>query len=329
MSRSGLTRRETLAALGAAGLAAAWPRGAVARADAKVRLGYQATLWGAPAIVAEEERLFDKVGAAVDVRKFSSGKDIRDAMVAGRIDLGSLGGTPFIVGVAKGQMAAVGAVAYAGRTLMIVAAKGSGIRSVADLKGKRVASQRGSITDHVFQTKIAPRYGLKPDDFQVVNVSFQDHVATLVSKSVDAFAGVDPYPAIAEYQGIGTVLIDYAAFDLTPVFLAINRPVLGENPETVVAFLKGWLESVRIFREQPQRAAAVVWKVFKAQGYDVPEEVIRRAVGRLDVNPDFVPELKGYLVEQSQLLVQQGQISKVPDWDSALVRDMLQRAMRG
>lgn len=329
MNRIGMTRREALRALGVAGLTAAWVRGVGARGEAQVRLGYQATLWGAVAIVAEEEKLFEKVGANVDVRKFPSGKDIRDAMVAGRVDVGSLGGTPFIVGVAKGELAAIGAVAYAGRTLMVVAAKGGGIQSVSDLKGKRVASQRGSITDHVFQTKIAPKYGLKHGDFQVVNVSFQDHVAALLSKSVDAFAGVEPYPSIAEHQGIGVVLVDYGAFDLTPVLLAINRPVLREKPEGAVALLRGWLESVRIFREQPPRAINVLWKVFKAQGYDVPEEVIRKAVGRLDVNPDFVPGLREYLTEQSQLLVQQGQISKVPDWDSALVREPLQRAMRG
>jgi aliphatic sulfonates family ABC transporter substrate-binding protein len=329
MGKKQMTRRDFLAIAAGVGLAGPilW-RQARAAVKPTIVFGYQATLWGATAIVAEEEKLFEKVGAAVEVRRFSSGVHVRDAMVARAVDVGSLGGTPFIVGVAKGEMAAVGAVAYAGRTLMVVAAKASGIRSVADLKGKKVASQRGSITDHVFQTQIVPKHGLKKEDFQVVNVSFQDHVAALASKSVDAFAGVEPYPSIAEHQGIGVVLLDYGAFDLTPVLLAINRPALRDRPDAVVEFLRAWLGSVRIFREEPNRAVAVLWKAFKAQGYDVPEEVIRKAVSRLDVNPDFVPELKPYLIEQSQLLVQRGQISKVPDWDSALVREPLQQAMR-
>jgi sulfonate transport system substrate-binding protein len=332
MHQKGMTRREALGMIGGSAVAAAWPALWATPGDAakpSLTLGYQATLWGAPAIVADEEKLFERIGAKVETRKFPSGKHIRDAMVAGHVAVGSLGGTPFIVGVAKGEMAAVGAVAYAGRTLMVVTAKGRGIQGVADLRGKRVASQRGSITDHVFQTKILPKYGLKKDDVQIVNVSFQDHVAALAGKSVEAFAGVEPYPSIAEHEGIGVVLVDYAAFDLTPVLLAANRRVLTEKREALVEFLKGWLESVRIFREQPQRAARIVWKVFKAQGYNVPEEVIQKAVGRLDVKPEFVPELKPYLIEQSKLLVQQRQIPKVPDWDSALVREPLERAMRG
>lgn len=50
-------------------------------------------------------------------------------------------------------------------------------------------------------------------------------------------------------------------------------------------------------------------------------------MGRLDVNPEFIPELKPYLAEQSQALVQPGQIPKVPDWDAALVRQPLRKAM--
>ncbi len=301
-----------------------------ARAAARpLTFGYQATLWGAPAILAEQEKVFEKAGARVDVRKFSSGKDTRDAMISGSVDLGSLGGTPFIVGVAKGEVAAIGAVAYAGRTLMVVAAKDRGIKSVADLKGRKVASQRGSSTDHIFQSKILPKFGLGKGDVEIVNTKFQDHVAAVASRSVDAFAGVDPYPAIAEHQGIGVILVDYGAFDLTPVLVAINRPVLQERRDEVVAFLRGWVRATRMFTEQPDRAATIVWQAFRAQGHDVPEAVIRKAVARLDVNAEFVPALKPYLVEQSEILVQQRQIAKVPDWDAALVADPLRQAMKG
>lgn len=317
--------------LGAAAGAAALPfgaRGALAARPA-ISFGYQATLWGAPAIVAEDEKLFDGLQADVQMRRFSSGKAVRDAMIAGSVDMGSLGGTPFIVGVAKGEIAAIGAIAYAGRTLMVVAGKDTGVTSVAGLKGKKVGSQRGSSTDHIFQNTILPAAGLSKSDVQMVNVSFQDHVSALASKSVDAFAGVDPYPTIAEHMGLGVILTDYAKFDLTPVLIAINRPVLEKNRGAVVEFLKGWLRSVRLFKEDPERATNVVWNNFKAQGYDVPKAVIKTSLSHLEVMAEFVPALKPYLVEQSKVLVEQRQIDKVPDWDRALVEGPLKEAMRG
>jgi aliphatic sulfonates family ABC transporter substrate-binding protein len=329
MKDNGLTRRETLSALGMAVVAAGWPRAAAARAEAKVRLGYQATLWGAPAIVAEEERLFARAGANVEAIRMSSGKDIRDAMIAGRTDMGSLGATPFIVGAAKGDIVAVAMVAYAGKTLALVAGKDSGIRAVGDLKGKRVGSQVGSVTDHIFQNVIAPKAGLKKGDFQVFNIKFQDHVAALAARSIDAFAGVDPYPAIAEHDGMGAIVVDYQDYDITPVLLAANRPFVTEHPEAVVQLLRGWLLAVKMFREQQDRAAEVVWNAFKAQGYTVPQAVIRKAVGRLDVNPDFIPALVPYLTDQAKVLAGQGQIRAVPDWNAVLVREHLQRAQAG
>lgn len=332
MGGRSFTRREVMGAIGVAAGAAAVPvvgRRAAAATRPKLSMGYQATLWGAPAIVAEQEGLFKGLGVDVTVHRFSSGKAVRDAMISGSVDMGSLGATPFIVGVAKGEVAAIGAIAYAGRTLMVVAGKGSGVKSVADLKGKKVGSQRGSITDHIFQNKILQKAGLSARDVQVVNVSFQDHVAALASGSIDAFAGVDPYPTIAEHQGLGVILTDYGAYDITPVLLAINRPVLERNEAAVVEFLKGWLKAVRLFEQHPEQAAQIVWRDLKQQGYDVPQEVIRKAVGHLDVNAGFVPELKGYLVEQAKVLVEKGQISSVPDFDRALVRGPLERAMKG
>jgi sulfonate transport system substrate-binding protein len=328
MNERGLRRRELLIGLGAA--VGTFPLGVprALSATGEISFGYQATLWGAPAIVAEDLNLFQGLKAAVQMRRFSSGKAVRDAMIAGSVDMGSLGSTPFIVGVAKGEMAAIGAIAYAGRTLMVVADKKSGIKAVGDLKGKKVGSQRGSSTDHIFQNKILPAYGLTKNDVQFVNVSFQDQVSALASRSVDAFAGVDPYPSIAEHMGVGTVLIDYSKFDLTPVLIGINRPVLERNRAGVVEFLKGWLRSVRIFKENPAQAATVVWNNFKAQGYSVPQEVIRASIAHLEVTPEFIPELKPYLTEQARILVEQRQITQVPDWNRELVDGPLQEAMK-
>ncbi len=332
MHGRGATRRDAMRMMGGVAAGAGWlahaGRAAAAPAGPSISFGYQATLWGAPAIVAEDEKLFQGLGANVRMQRFSSGKAVRDAMIAGGVDMGSLGGTPFIVGVAKGEVAAVGAIAYAGRTLMVVAHKDAGIKGVAGLKGKKVGSQRGSSTDHILQNKILPAFGLSKGDVQIVNVSFQDHVSALASRSVDAFAGVDPYPTITEHMGIGVVLTDYSKFDLTPVLIAVNRPVLEKNRGAVVEFLKGWLRSVRIFKEDPERAVNVVWNNFKAQGYDVPKAVIKTSVSHMEITAEFIPELKPYLVEQSKVLVEQRQIDKVPDWDRELVRGPLEEAMK-
>jgi aliphatic sulfonates family ABC transporter substrate-binding protein len=279
-------------------------------------------------MVAEAEGTFATAGADVKPFRFDGGKSTRDAMIAGRVDIGVLGGTPFVVGAAKGDMVAIGMAMYAGKTNAIVAAKDSGIKSVAGLKGKRVASQLGSATDYVFQNKILPKYGLAKSDIQVINIPHQNHIAAMVGKSVDAFAGVEPYPSVAEIEGLGSVLVDYSQFDMQPVFVAINGPVLSKRRDDVLKFMRGWLAAVRIVNEQPQRAAKIVWEQFKAQGYDIQEAVFARMLAKLDVKAQYAPNLGDYLTEQANVLVAQKQIRAVPDWSNVLDTSVLAQAAK-
>jgi aliphatic sulfonates family ABC transporter substrate-binding protein len=322
-----MNRRAFLATSGVAGLGLALPRFASAD-DVPLNFGFQNTSWGSVAMVAEAEGTFAKAGAKVKPFRFDGGKSTRDAMIAGRVDIGVLGAAPFVVGAAKGDIVAIAVAMYAGKTNAVVAAKDSGIKSVSDLKGKRVASQLGSSTDYVFQNKILPKYGLAKGDVQIVNIPHQNEIAAMTGKSVDAFAGVEPFPSVAEIEGLGKVLIDYGDFDLQPVFVAINRPVLEHRRNDVVRFLRGWLAAVRIVNTEPQRAVHIVWNEFKAQGYDVKEAAFARMLAKLEVKPEFTPGLRDYLLEQGKVLLAQKQISAVPDWKQALEPSALAEATK-
>jgi len=320
-----MNRRHFLGCTGAGALAVALPRWARAQ-GAPLNFGFQNTSWGSVAMVAEAEGTFAKAGVDVKPFRFDGGKSTRDAMIAGRVDIGVLGAAPFVVGAAKGDIVAIAVAMYAGKTNAIVAAKDSGIKSVADLKGKRVASQLGSSTDYVFQNKILPKYGLTKGDVQIANIPHQNEIAAMVGKSVDAFAGVEPFPSVAEIEGLGTVLVDYGDFDIQPVFVAINRPVRERRRDDVVKFMRGWLAAVRIVNGDPQRAVRIVWNEFKAQGYDVKEAAFTRMLGKLEVSPEFRPALRDYLNEQGQVLLKQRQIPAVPDWNKALDESVLAQA---
>ena len=52
----------------------------------------------------------------------------------------------------------------------------------------------------MFLNKILPKAGLTKDDVQLVSVRFQNHISALASGSIDAFAGVEPFPSVAEVE---------------------------------------------------------------------------------------------------------------------------------
>jgi NitT/TauT family transport system substrate-binding protein len=324
MTKLTLPRREFLSLTG--GVLAAAATGLRTRAADQLNFGYQNTSWGTIGMIAESEDLFKKAGGNVNVHKFDSGKTTRDAMISGRIDIGVIGATPFVIGAAKGELEAIGLALYGAKTLAVVAGLKSGINSVKDLKGKKVGSQPGSATDAVFLNKILPKAGLTKDDIQLVNVRFQNHVAALASGSIDAFAGVEPFPSVAEIEKLGKVLTDYSDYDLQPIILAANKSAIEKNREGVVAFMRGWLNAVKIYQDKRDQATAIVLKHFKDQGFSVNEDVIKLMLSKIDVNPDFGPQLKSYLADESKTLMEQKKISAMPDWNARLNDSILSAA---
>jgi len=101
--------------------------------------------------------------------------------------------------------------------------------------------------------------------------------------------------------------------------------VLESKREAVEAFMRGWLAASKIMASDPDKAANVVWKHFSAQGFDIKEAVIKRMMGKLDVNPDYAPTLRQYLVEQAKELVALKQIAAAPDWDKVLDHSILSK----
>ena len=329
----GFSRRDTLKGLGAASLSAltatallpVLPRQAGA-ALYPVKLGYQFHLWGAPAVVGLRRGFFKDEGLTVEERKFSSGKDTRDAMIAGSVNIGTVGITPFIVGASKGLIVALGVVCYAGKTGVVMARAGAGIKTVGDLRGKKIASQVGSTLDNVFKKRIAPAAGLSENDYEIANSRFSEHVAALAAGSVDAFLGLEPFCSIAEEQKIAVPVTDYYKYDLIPNMLAVQRDYVEEHPETCVAFLRGWLRAVEVFEKEPEAAADIMVAVYRERKYDVNEAIIRSALKRLIVNPDYIPELPQYIENQAAALKATGRLDRVPDPDDILRRDLLAKA---
>ena len=297
-----------------------------ARAESNVvRLGYQYSLWGAPAVVALELNLFKKHGIEVDAKRFGAGKDARDGLVANTLDVATVGGTPFVIGAAVGELNAIATVAYTGRTGCIEVKKGSGIKSLDQLKGKKVGTRPGSTIDNVLRSKILPAHNLKDSDFQMVNVDFKDQVAALAGGSIDAFAGVEPFCTLAESQNYSELLLDYEKYDPMPNMLATTASFVKNNPKAARAVVAAMVEAAELFRKQPEKVQDILYKLYSEAGYKMDPNSLGKLIARLDVNPKFIPGLDKYFKDEADELTKAGRLrgGKVVDWSKVLVDDFL------
>ena len=211
-------------------------------AMATVRQGYQTNMWGMPTYYLLHSGLLEKHGVKVEEFAVPSGNLTMQQMVARQVDMGTYAGPSFIIGNDKGGLVAIAKIEYVGKTARVMARKDLGIKTVADLRGKKVANQTGSSTGNIFVDQIATKAGLHKGDYQEIRMNVNDMVAAMAAKTVDAMVNVEPYNAIAEADGLANTLEDFYSFDKLPVFMAATPEFVDKNPDTVVAYLKAWLE---------------------------------------------------------------------------------------
>lgn len=154
-----------------------------------------------------EQRLAP-LGVKVTWTEFTAGPVQLEALNVGSIDFGDVGEAPPIFAQAAGApLAYVAATPPRPASEALLLPKDSPIRSVADLKGKKVAYNKGSNVQY-FLVKLLQKHGLKYDDVQSVFLPPADARAAFERGAVDAWVIWDPFLAAAEVALGARILAD-------------------------------------------------------------------------------------------------------------------------
>ncbi len=199
---SSLTRRRALVLLGTAAVATA-----SARADvATLRIGYQKS--SVNLMVARERKLLEArlPGTALKWVEFPAGPQILEALSVGSLDFGFTGDTPPVFAQAAGKdIWYVGLEPPKPTSSAILVPPNSTIRTLADLKGRRIGFQKGS-SSHYLIVRAVKKAGLQWSDITPRYLTPSDARAAFEKGALDAWGIWDPYYAAAEIDGRARVL---------------------------------------------------------------------------------------------------------------------------
>jgi ABC-type nitrate/sulfonate/bicarbonate transport system substrate-binding protein len=326
MTTKGLTRRQTLVATGAGVLAAGFGL-RPALAETTVKQGYQTNMWGMPTYYLLHSGHLEKHGIKAEEFAVPSGNLTMQQQVARQVDLGTYAGPSFIIGHEKGGLIAIAKIEYVGKTARVMARKDLGLKTVADLRGKKVANQTGSSTGNIFVDQIATKAGLKKGDYQEVRMNVNDMVAAMAAKTVDAMVNVEPYNAIAEAENLANPLEDFYSFDKLPVFMAATPEFIEKNPDAIVAYLKAWLDVAKDFKDKPDKVADTIYSFYTSKGYKMSKDTFAKALARVEVGPAWPDDLEPYMKHHAEVLLAAKKIKAIPDWTKAFRKDFLKKAM--
>jgi NitT/TauT family transport system substrate-binding protein len=200
-----------------------------------------------PPEVGMAKGFFQRHGVDLEIVVFAGAAKQQQALVADAVDLG-LGGGPEMSTVAKGTPV-VGIAAYAGRPdgLVLVAGANGPVRTVADLKGRKVSvSSVGSLTEWTTR-ELARHEGWGPDGINVVFLGdIAGQIAALKTQQIDAMSSDVATAARLEEQGIGHRVVNFGTIipDFIVHIIYATRKVTEQRPEAVRGFLAGWFDTI-------------------------------------------------------------------------------------
>ena len=202
-------------------------------APRELRIGHQKGLLSLLKGRGTLEKRLAPLGVTVKWTEFTAGPVQLEALNVGSIDFGDVGEAPPIFAQAAGAP-----LVYAGATVprpaleAVIVPSGSAIRSVADLKGKRVAYNKGSNV-HYFLVKLLEKHGLKYADVQSVFLAPADARAAFEKGAVDAWIIWDPFLASAQKTLGARILADATGVVNNRAYYFSSRDFASRHPEVL------------------------------------------------------------------------------------------------
>jgi sulfonate transport system substrate-binding protein len=224
--------------------------------------------------------------------EFPAGPQILEALSVGSVDLGATGDSPPVFAQAAGKdLVYVGAEPPKPDSSAILVKPDAPLRSLADLKGRRVAFQKGS-SAHFLTVQALAKAGLQWSDIQPVYLAPADARAAFERGSVDAWAIWDPYYAAAEIDGQVRVLATSRGLTNNNTFYLATRALAGQ--EAVLRQILAALVDTDRYVQQNRQEAAKRFADFAGLGLATVLRVLERR------QPSPVAPLTAALVAEQQ-----------------------------
>lgn len=214
-------------------------------------------------------------GYKISWKQFGGGGDVIKAMASGQIPLGEAGSSPITAAAAQGiDIQVIWVLDDINNAEQLIASNKSGVKSLADLKGKKVATPFVS-TAHYQLLFALNKAGVNPKEIQILNLRPPEIAAAWERGDLDATFIWEP--VLSKVKANGTVITSSAEIGKqgAPTFDGIiaNRAWAAANKDFVVAYVKALAAADTDYRAAPAKYAshaATIAKVVGAKAEDVP-----------------------------------------------------------
>ena len=253
---------------------------------------------------------FAPPGYKIEVIPFETPTDSKNAVVTGTVDFATFGIAAAMLGAAAGEPVVIFAPQCNGGMAVVSSLK-SDIKTIKDLKGKKVAIWPSSTQEVVILERLKAE-GMSIKDIQPIRLPFSDMAPALARGDIDAYVGAEPGPGISLANGVGRI-VEYpysTAIGSLNMIWATRQEMIDKNPELV----KLMVEMHRKATEYAMGKRAEMVKM-TMQKLGQQQKSIELAAPNVQltwrIDDEFIKRAKAY----GALMLEKKQIRELPNFD--------------
>ncbi len=246
-----------------------------------------------PMFIGAEKGIFKAHGVDVRLKVVNTGTDMVNAMQKREVQVGDMSVTTFLKARHAGDPFRVIGIIMSDATrsnadepLAIVARKGSGVRKVRDLKGKRVGLAKAQTSDEYLKMVLARR-GMKYEDVAIENIMAPPELApALEAGKVDAVVSWEPYNTAVLQQVPGSYVVVRGGGHLSYIMVATaHEPTIANDPQMLRDFVAGLAEASQYTRKHRNEAV----EIFARWVPGIDLKVGKKAIRHISYDPRISP----------------------------------------
>jgi len=229
----------------------------------KVVFGEQAAMTAVVSSVGLAKGFFKDEGIDLQRVFTTRGNEAIEAALAGKMDFSYAANSTFLAAASKGApLVAVGLLSHGYSGFLVASNANANVRSLADLRGKRLGMQRGTGVTSVFMMALK-QSGLKESDFQISNLRVADMPSAMQGGTFDAVIGWEPSMSRIVSAGYGKIVMTAEQIEkiagVTYTYpLFTTKDLVKQKPDLVQRFVRAWARSQRFAWEHHAEALQIL-----------------------------------------------------------------------
>lgn len=235
-----------------------------------VRIGIARESLAALAIIAEDQKFFSQEGIDVTIKLYDSGKLAFTGVCDGEVDLATVADTPIVFSsFEREDFSIIATIGFSDNEPRIIARKDKGIQKPGDLRGRRIATQKGSSV-HFFLHLFLIKNGLSEKDVVLSFKKPDELVTALVNGEIDAFSMREPFISKTKklIQDKAIVFAEPGLYLKTFNLVAL-KDFIKYKPQVVNRVLRALIQAEEFTKKYPDQAIKIVSKALEISGSEI------------------------------------------------------------